>query len=120
MNIAAGSRFDYRLLGRVAGNLITMLLQLERPIGIATGRTSPNCAATACRRRRCGRCRLVSELAANGDAFAELVGGAIGLSLLFGIPLLPAMAVVGVATYAILLLDRAGSAGWKSLSAASS
>ena len=110
MNIAAGSRFDYRLLWVVlAGNLIAMLLQaLSAKLGIATGRN----LAELCRDRlppaAVWPMWVVSELAAMATDLAELVGGAIGLSLLFGIPLLPAMAVVGVATYAILLLDRAG------------
>jgi manganese transport protein len=39
---------------------------------------------------------------------AELLGGAIGLSLLIGIPLLPGMAITGAATYAILAAQGSG------------
>ena len=50
----------------------------------------------------------VSEVAAMATDLAEFLGGAIGLSLLLHIPLLAGMVVVGIVTYAILLLDRAG------------
>lgn len=39
---------------------------------------------------------------------AEFLGGAIGLSLLFGMPLLYGMAVTGLVTYAILLVETRG------------
>jgi manganese transport protein len=39
---------------------------------------------------------------------AEFLGGAIGLSLLFGIPLLPAMAATAIITYAILIFGGTG------------
>jgi manganese transport protein len=39
---------------------------------------------------------------------AEFLGGAIGLSLLLGMPLLTGMLITGIATYAILTLQRGG------------
>src|SRR5260370_42514153 len=39
---------------------------------------------------------------------AEFLGGAIGLSLLLGMPLLTGMVLTGIATYAILALQRGG------------
>jgi manganese transport protein len=50
----------------------------------------------------------VSEIAAMATDLAEFLGGAIGLSLLFNIPLLAGMVVTAVVTYGILLLDRSG------------
>ncbi len=51
---------------------------------------------------------LASEVAAMATDLAEFLGGAIGLALLFKIPLLAGMAVTAVATYGILLFERRG------------
>ncbi len=50
----------------------------------------------------------VSEIAAMATDLAEFLGGAIGLSLLVGMPLMAGMAVTAVVTYAILLLENRG------------
>ncbi len=50
----------------------------------------------------------VSEVAAMATDLAEFLGGAIGLSLLTGMPLLPGMVVTAAVTYAILLLHGRG------------
>ena len=42
---------------------------------------------------------VVSEIAAMATDLAEFLGGAIGLSLLFGLPLLWGMAIVAIVTY---------------------
>jgi len=110
MNIAAGSRFDYRLLWVVlAGNLIAMLLQaLSAKLGIATGRN----LAELCRDRLSPAAVwpmwVVSELAAMATDLAELVGAGIGIGLLLDVPLLAGTAIAGAATYAVLLLQRRG------------
>ena len=51
---------------------------------------------------------VVSEIAAMATDLAEFLGGAIGLSLLFHLPLLAGMVVTAIVTYGILLLDRSG------------
>ncbi len=51
---------------------------------------------------------VVSEIAAMATDLAEFLGGAIGLSLLAGMPLLAGMAVTAVITYGILVFERAG------------
>src|SRR5260370_21141193 len=48
------------------------------------------------------------EIGAMATALAECLGGAIGLSLLLGMPLLTGMVITGIATYAILTLQRSG------------
>jgi manganese transport protein len=50
----------------------------------------------------------VSEIAAMATDLAEFLGGAIGLSLLVGLPLLWGMVVTGIVTYAVLSLERSG------------
>jgi manganese transport protein len=51
---------------------------------------------------------IVSEIGAMATDLAEFLGGAIGLSLLMGMPLLPGMVITGIATYAMLTLQRGG------------
>ena len=50
----------------------------------------------------------VSEVAAMATDLAEFLGGAVGLSLLFGFPLLVGMAITAVVTYGILLIEGRG------------
>ncbi len=109
-NIQAGAQFGYTLLWVVLmANLIAMLFQaLSAKLGIATGRN----LAELCRERFPPPVVYamwgVSEVAAMATDLAEFLGGAIGLSLLFGLPLLVGMAVTAVVTYGLLLFDRRG------------
>jgi manganese transport protein len=109
-NIQAGSRFGYTLLWVVVlANLIAMLFQgLSAKLGIVTGKN----LAEMCRERFSKPVVLsmwvVSEIAAMATDLAEFLGGAIGLSLLFGMPLILGMAVTAVITYVILGLEANG------------
>lgn len=109
-NIQAGARFGYALLWVVvAANLVAMLFQaLSAKLGIVTGAN----LAELCRRHLPAWMALpmwlASEVAAMATDLAEFLGGAIGLSLLAGIPLLAGMVVTGLATYALLMLERRG------------
>ena len=110
-NIQAGARYGYGLLWVVLlANLIAMLFQaLSAKLGIADRTQSRrSCAATTFRRRSSGQCGRVSEIAAMATDLAEFLGGAIGLSLLFGMPLLAGMLVTGVIVYGILMFERLG------------
>ena len=51
---------------------------------------------------------VVSEIAAMATDLAEFLGGAIGLSLLFHMPLLAGMVVTAIVTYGILMFERYG------------
>ncbi|MCJ2073965.1 Nramp family divalent metal transporter [Methylobacterium sp. J-030] len=109
-NIQAGARYGYGLLWVVLlANLTAMLFQaLSAKLGIVTGKN----LAEHCRDATTRPVRLVlwgiSEVAAMATDLAEFLGGAIGLSLLTGLPLLAGMAVTAVITYAILLLENGG------------
>ncbi len=109
-NIQAGSGYGYSLLWVVlVANLIAMLFQaLSAKLGIVTGRN----LAEMCREQFSTPVRLamwgVSEIAAMATDLAEFLGGAIGLSLLFQMPLLAGMAVTAVVTYGILLFEGRG------------
>jgi manganese transport protein len=108
-NIAGGAKFGYLLLWVVlAANLIAMLVQTQSAkLGIATGEN----LAELC--RRCfPRARIAlwlqAELVAMACDIAEVVGAALGLNLLFGIPLFPAGLIAGAGAFAILTLQQRG------------
>ncbi|NLR97879.1 Nramp family divalent metal transporter [Rhizobium sp. P38BS-XIX] len=109
-NIQAGSAYGYTLLWVVlTANLIAMLFQaLSAKLGIVTGHN----LAELCRDRFPAPIRYtmwgISEIAAMATDLAEFLGGAIGLSLLFHMPLIAGMAVTAVVTYGMLLMDKRG------------
>ena len=88
-DIEGGSRFGYTLLSVILiSNLFAMLLQhLSLKLGIASGRD----LAQACRDNYSPRVSFVlwilSEIAIAATDLAEVIGSAIALNLLFGLPL---------------------------------
>jgi manganese transport protein len=109
-NIQAGSRYGYTLLWVVVmANLIAMVFQaLSAKLGIVTGRN----LAEMCRDQFSAPVRysmwVVSEFAAMATDLAEFLGGAIGLALLFQMPLIYGMGVTAVVTYGILMFEGRG------------
>jgi manganese transport protein len=109
-NIAGGAKFGYLLLWVVlAANLIAMLVQTQSAkLGIATGKN----LAELCRERFSRRASiglwLQAEVVAMACDIAEVVGAALGLNLLFGIPLFPAGLIAGAGAFAILALQQRG------------
>src|SRR6516165_5780514 len=109
-NIQGGARYGYRLLWVVVlANLIAMLFQaLSAKLGIVTGRNLAEMCREQFSRPVVLLMWIVSEIAAMATDLAEFLGGAIGLALLFGIPLLHGMIVTAVIVYAILMFERFG------------
>ncbi len=109
-NVQAGARYGYTLLWVVlVANLVAMLFQaLSARLGIATGRNLAELCRDHLPRPLVRAMWAVSELAAMATDLAEFMGGAIGLSLLFGLPLIWGMAVTAIVTYVLLLLDGRG------------
>jgi manganese transport protein len=109
-NVAGGAKFGYLLLWVVlAANLIAMLVQTQSAkLGIATGRNLAElCRETFSRRASIGLW-LQAELVAMATDVAEVVGAALGLNLLFGLPLFPAGLLAGAGAFAILALQQKG------------
>jgi len=109
-NIQAGAKYGYGLLWVVAlANIIAMLFQgLSAKLGIVTGRN----LAELCRDRFSPpvvwAMWVVSEIAAMATDLAEFLGGTIGLSLLFHLPLFVAMIATAAITYGLLMCDQFG------------
>jgi manganese transport protein len=109
-NIQAGAKYGYELLWVVLlANLIAMLFQaLSAKLGIVTGRNLAEMCREQFSRPVVIAMWIVSEIAAMATDLAEFLGGAIGLSLLFGLPLLAGMVVTGIIVYGVLMFDRFG------------
>jgi manganese transport protein len=109
-NIQAGAQFGYRLVWVVVlANLVAMLFQaLSARIGIVTNQSLAQLCRAHFPRPLVYVMWGVSEIAAMATDLAESLGAAIGLSLLFGLPLLVSLLITCVATYAMLMMQRRG------------
>jgi manganese transport protein len=109
-NIQAGAKYGYGLLWVVLlANLIAMLFQaLSAKLGIVTGRNLAEMCRDQFPKIVVYMMWVISEIAAMATDLAEFLGGAIGLSLLFGIPLFYGMVITGFIVYGILMFERYG------------
>jgi manganese transport protein len=109
-DIGGGSKFGYALLSVVLlSNLMAMFLQaLSAKLGVATGRD----LAQACRDHYSPRVTfmlwIVCELAIAACDLAEVLGSAVALKLLFGIPLLAGVVLTSLDVLIVLLLQGRG------------
>jgi manganese transport protein len=109
-NIEAGARFGYTLLWVVVvANAMAMIFQaLSAKLGIVTGQSLAQHCRDEFPRSVVYAMWAASEVGAMATDLAEFLGGAIGLSLLFGLSLPLSLLITGIATYAILLIQGAG------------
>ena len=109
-NIQAGAKYGYELLWVVLlANLIAILFQaLSAKLGIVTGCNLAEMCRDQFPKMVVYMMWVVSEIAAMATDLAEFLGGAIGLSLLFGIPLFYGMVITGFIVYGILMFERYG------------
>lgn len=109
-NVQAGAKYGYSLLWVVLlANLIAMLFQaLSAKLGIVTGRNLAELCREQFPRPLVWGMWGVSEVAAMATDLAEFLGGAVGLALLFKMPLLAGMVVTALVTYGILLFEGRG------------
>ncbi|ASA24238.1 Nramp family divalent metal transporter [Paenibacillus donghaensis] len=109
-NITAGSKYGYMLLWVIAAsNLMAVLIQsLSAKLGIATGKNLPEVAHERFPKGVSIFLWIQSELVIIATDLAEFIGAALGLYLIFGIPMLPAALITAVGSFAILELQRRG------------
>jgi manganese transport protein len=109
-DLAGGARFGYTLLSVILlSNLIAILLQgLSAKLGIVTGRD----LAQACRDHYSRPVSLflwvICETAIAACDLAEVIGSAIALNLLFGVPLPWGIAITALDVLAVLYLQQRG------------
>lgn len=109
-NITAGSQYGYLLLWVIAfSNLMAVLIQsLSAKLGIATGKNLPEIARENFSKKTSIFLWIQAELVIIATDLAEFIGAALGLYLLFNIPMLPAALITAVGSFAILELQRRG------------
>jgi manganese transport protein len=109
-NIQAGAKYGYGLLWVVLlANLIAMMFQsLSAKLGIVTGRNLAEMCRERFPRPVTYAMWVVSEIAAMATDLAEFLGGAIGLALLFKMPLMTGMFITAIVTYGILMFESRG------------
>ena len=107
-NMTAGARYGYLLVWVVVlGNVMAWLIQyLSAKLGIVTGRSLPETLGLRMRNRWGRRAYwLQAELVAMATDIAEVIGGAVALNLLFGVPLLWGGVITGTVSIALLLIQ---------------
>ena len=109
-NFSAGAQFGYQLIWViVAANLMAMLVQsLSGKVGLATGRNLAELCRDHFPRPVVRGLWVQAELVAMATDLAEIIGGAIALNLLFGIPLLTGGAITAAVAFALLSLQGRG------------
>jgi manganese transport protein len=109
-NVSAGSRFGYLLLWViVSANLMAMFVQsLSAKLGLATGASLPENCRKQYRRPVVLGLWVQAELVAMATDLAEVVGGAIALNLLFGLPLFTGGLITGAVAFLLLALQSSG------------
>jgi manganese transport protein len=117
-NIQGGAKYGFLLLWVVlVANLTAMLIQyLSAKLGIATDRNLPEMCRERFPRWTSWGLWLQAEVMAMSTDIAELLGAALGLNLLFGVPLFTAGVISGLIAFAILSLQSAATAAsrWRS------
>ena len=109
-NVQGGAKFGYLLLWVVLlANLMAMLIQyLSAKLGVVTERSLPELCRERMPRSMSVGLWVQAELMAMATDIAEFLGAAVGLNLLFGVPLLTAGLITGLIAFAILELQRRG------------
>ena len=109
-NLQGGAEYGYLLLWVVLlANVMAMLVQyLSAKLGIVTDRDYPEVVRERFPRAFTWGMWAQAEVMAMSTDIAEFLGAAIGLNLLFGVPLLPAGLITGVIAFAILELQTHG------------
>ncbi|MDR2929672.1 MAG: Nramp family divalent metal transporter [Propionibacteriaceae bacterium] len=103
-NLTSGAQYGYRLVWvLVVANLIAMLVQyLSAKLGLVTGASLPQLLGQRMRTVPRWAFLLQAEVVAIATDLAEVIGGALALNILFGLPLLVGGLVVGAVSIGLL------------------
>jgi manganese transport protein len=112
-DLEGGARFGYQLIWVLvlSGLIATLLQTLSARLGVVTGLD----LAAACRQEYPGRLRiplwLLAELAIIACDMAEVLGSAVALNLLFGLPMLAGALLTGLDVFVLLAVQRQHARG---------
>jgi manganese transport protein len=109
-SLAGGSKFGYALLSiALISNIMAVLLQaLCTRLGIGAGRDLAQACRDAYPRWASWPLWVISEIAICATDLAEVIGTAIGLNLLFGIPLELGVLITALDVFLILWMQNLG------------
>ncbi len=109
-NIQAGAGYGYGLLWVVLlANIIAMLFQaLSARLGLVTGKNLAEHCRESFPKPVVWVMWVISEIAAMATDLAEFLGAAIGLALVFNIPLIAGMGITAIVTYGVLVVEQRG------------
>ncbi|GAA4695558.1 manganese transport protein [Promicromonospora umidemergens] len=107
-NLTAGARFGYLLVWvLVAANAMAVLVQyLSAKLGVVTGRSLPEVLGERLPRPARLAYWVQAEIVAAATDLAEVIGGAIALHLLFGVPLVLGGIITGVVSLLVLAVQQ--------------
>lgn len=105
-NFSAGAEYGYALLWvLVFANLMASLVQyLSAKVGLVTGMSLPEVIAKKLGRKSRIAYWLQAEAVAISTDLAEVIGGAIALNILFGLPLLFGAVITGIVSLLLLII----------------
>ncbi len=106
-NLSAGATYGYLLLWvLVAANAMAVIVQyLSAKLGLVTGKSLPELLGARLKPTSRRLYWVQAELVAAATDLAEVIGGALALYILFGIPLLAGGVIVGAFSLLILALQ---------------
>jgi manganese transport protein len=109
-NFSGGASFGYTLLWViVAANVMAMLIQsLTAKLGLATGRDLATCCRERFPRPVVWGLWAQAEAVAIATDLAEIVGGAVALYLLFGVPLPAGGIITAIVAFVLLAAQSRG------------
>jgi manganese transport protein len=110
-NVSAGATYGFLLVWVILlANVMAGLVQyLSAKLGLVTGRSLPEAVGDRMRRPTRLAYWAQAELVAVATDLAEVVGGALALHLLFGLPLLVGGVITGIVSLLLLMIsDRRG------------
>jgi len=106
-NLTAGANYGYLLVWvLVVANAMAVLVQYQSAkLGLATGMSLPEILGKRLGNKRRRLYWIQAEIVAGATDMAEVIGGAVALNLLFGLPLLAGGVIVGIASMLLLTLQ---------------
>lgn len=109
-NLTAGAHYRYLLVWvLVAANAMAVIVQyLAAKLGLVTGQSLPELLGHRLARPARLLYWLQAELVAAATDLAEVIGGALALHILFGLPLLVGGVITGIVSMAILIVQSRG------------
>ncbi|MCY9137787.1 Nramp family divalent metal transporter [Peribacillus frigoritolerans] len=109
-NITAGSKYGYTLLWVIfASNLMAVLIQsLSAKLGIATGKNLPELCREKFSKKTSILLWIQAEAVIMATDLAEFIGAALGIYLLFDLPLIASAIIAAIGSFAILEIQRRG------------